>query len=128
MIENIHRGILGTVCFDAKFPTMRKSQEWIVYPVHSGASATRVMIQSNTRIGWVDLISGAVSITPARAGGSYGCHLHLAQNIGRLDFETLFMLSAQIMASAHGDAGRTQNRAIGTDNAGALDVFPHVGA
>lgn len=71
MIENIKKESTGTVSFDGKFKGMRKAQEFIVYPLHSGSSATSVQVQSDTRIGQIDLKSGVVALSPPIASGAY---------------------------------------------------------
>lgn len=119
MIQNIRRSNMGTVCFDGKFDGMRKAQDFIVYPMKE--AETRAMIQSDTRIGWINLDTGKVMLSPPRSGGSYFVHLRLAKGAGALDAEQLLMLKAQIMGSASGMAGT--NGVVYTDNSGALQVF-----
>lgn len=123
MIINIKRSIMGTAEFDGLFLTQKKPQIFLCYPLSSGSRADRVMVQSDKRIGYIDLVNGAVTLSPSRAGGSYQPHLALATPQGILPAEELFMLKAQIFATAHGDAGRSINRVIGTNNAGAIEVF-----
>lgn len=121
MISNIHRNIMGTVSFAGLFPGMRKAQDFIVYPMHEGNDASKAKIQSDTRIGSIDLASGAVLLSPARQGGSYGVHMALAKAVCTLSAEELLMLSAGIFATAHGNAGT--NKIVYTDNSAALEVF-----
>lgn len=121
MISNIRRNRMGTTSFDGKFPGMRKAQDFIVYPMHSGSGATKAKIQSDTRIGSVDMASGAVLMSPPRAGGSYGVHMAFAKVIYTLNTEELLLLKAAIMGSAHGHAGT--NGVVYTDNSAALEVF-----
>jgi hypothetical protein len=124
MISNIHRNCMGTTSFDAKFPGMRKAQDFIVYPMHSGNDATKAMIQSDTRIGFIHMESGTITLSKPRAGGAYGVHLNGAQVVGRLSSENLLMLKAEIFGSAHGNAGT--NGIVYTDNSAAVDVFANV--
>lgn len=123
MISNIRKNNMGTVSFDGLFKPQRQAQDFIVYPRHTGHRTGRIMVQSDKRIGHVDLTTGDVTLSPSRPGGSYGQHLPLATPVGALSAEELFNLKAAIFATAHGDAGRSINRVIGTDNAGALEVF-----
>jgi len=121
MITNIRKNIMGTTSFDGKFDGMRKAQDFIVYPMHSGNAATVAKMQSKTRIGLICLNTGNVRVSPSRAGGSYGVHLAFATHAGKLAAEELFMLKAQIFASANGKAGT--NGIVYTDNSAALEVF-----
>ena len=119
MIENIRKNRMGTVSFDGKFAGMRKAQDFIVYPMKE--AETHAQVQSDTRIGAIDLQSGFVMMSPARQGGSYGVHLALAANVGKLTAEELLMFKAHILATAHGMAGT--NGVVYCDNSGAADVF-----
>jgi len=123
MISNFKKNCMGTAEFDGLFLTQRKPQRFLCYPLHSSDRTGLVCIQSDKRIGYVNLTTGTVCLSPSRAGGSYQPHLALATPQGTLPAEELFMLKAQIFATAHGDAGRSINRVIGTDNAGAMEVF-----
>jgi hypothetical protein len=126
MITNIHKNRMGTVSFDGKFDGMRKAQDFIVYPMHAGNDASRAKIQSDTRIGAVDLNTGAVILSPSRAGGSYGVHMALAKLAGTLSGEELLLLKAGIFGTAHGHAG--SNGIVYTDNSAAVEVFGRVQA
>lgn len=121
MIGNIRRNIMGTVSFDGQFPGMRKPQDFIVYPMHGGNDATTAQVQSDTRIGLINLQSGTVTMSKPRQGGAYGVHLNGAQVIGAVPSGELLLLKAAIMASAHGHAGT--NGIVYTDNSAALEVF-----
>lgn len=123
MLTHIKRGLMGTAEFDGLFKPQRQAQNFVVYPLHAGNPTDRIKVQSDKRIGYIDLSTGAVSLSPSRAGGSYNTHLHLATPVGTLGAEELLLLKAQVFATAHGDAGRSINRVIGTDNSGAIDVF-----
>jgi hypothetical protein len=68
-----HRNIMGTLSFDLKTKGMRKTQEFIVYPISMGD--TKIMIQSDTRIGHINMEDGKGYITPSHSGGAYGVHL-----------------------------------------------------
>jgi hypothetical protein len=121
MLKNIRKNCMGTVSFDGQFPGMRKAQDFIVYPMHAGNDASKAKIQSDTRIGTIDMETGEVVMSPPRAGGSYGVHMMLAKPIGKLSAEELFMLKAGIFGTAHGHAG--SNGIVYTDNSAALEVF-----
>jgi len=121
MITNIRRNCLGTLSFDGKFGTMRKPQDFTLYPIGLGGSTDRLTIQSATRIGYINTENGDVQLTPSRPGGAYFHHLALRQLVGRLPAEELFLLKAKVMDSASGKAGT--NGIVFTDNSGALEVF-----
>lgn len=48
MITNIRKNRIGTVSFDGKFDGMRKSQDFIVYPMHDGNDTSTALVQSDT--------------------------------------------------------------------------------
>lgn len=121
MIENIHKNRMGTVSFDGKFDGMRKAQDFIVYPFHAGNSTDAAKVQSDTRIGLINLTTGEILMSPSRQGGSYGVHLAFAKPAGKLTSEELMLFKAQIAATANGHAGT--NGIVYTDNSGALEVF-----
>ena len=60
-----------------KFPTMRKEEEFIIYPCFPTDKIIR--IQSDRRIAIVDLDIGEIFLSTGRAGGSYNVHLSAAQ-------------------------------------------------
>ena len=114
MISNIRRNIMGTTSFDGLFHGMRKAQDFIVYPMHTEDQAGAAKVQSDTRIGLINLKTGDVAMSKPRAGGAYGVHLSGAQVIGTLPADELLLLKAAIMGSAHGKAGT--NGMVYTDN------------
>lgn len=57
---------MGTVSFAGKFAGMRKAQDFIVYPMQD--SGTRARIQSDNRMGQVDLETGELILSPATSG------------------------------------------------------------
>lgn len=74
---------MGTVSFSGKFTGMRKPQEFIVYPMQD--SGETITIQSNTRIGQIDLSTGALSLSAPHSSGAYFLHLQT----DKLTHETL---------------------------------------
>lgn len=118
-IKNFTKNCMGTVSFDGIFPGMRKEQDFIVYPLPEAVGFIKV--QSDTRIGTINLATGEVSMSPPRAGGAFFKHMCLAKSAGTLTADELLMLKANVMATASGKAGI--NGVIYTDNSGALDVF-----
>jgi hypothetical protein len=120
MISGIRKNIMGTVSFDGKFPGMRKAQDFIVYPMKEWKECV-VTIQSDTRIGFIHLETGTVTLSRPKPGGAYFVHLNGAAVVGRLDAEQLLMLKAGVMGTASGKAGT--NGIVYVDNSAALDVF-----
>lgn len=125
-ITNFKRNCLGTGTFDGKFGTMRKAQDFDVYPINLDGLTLfgllpAVKIQSDTRIGWVVLKSGGVYMSPSISSGAHNQHLQQAKLVDHLDAEELFNFKARIMATASGKAGN--NGVVYTDNSGALEVF-----
>lgn len=120
MIQTIRKNILGTISFTAQFKNMRKAQEFIIYPIKQGESTESVLVQSDTRIGRINLNTGEVIMSPARAGGSYGVHLDFASKIDILSKEDLAGLKFRILQTADKMAG---NSVVYCDNSGADNVI-----
>lgn len=119
MITSIHRNCMGTVSFDGRFQGMRKAQDFIVYPVASAAEFNhRLLVQSDTRIGYIDLHTGVVELAGPYASGAYQPHLAFRKPAGQLNGEQLLMLKAQVASTASEMAG--SNGVIYTNNAGAI--------
>lgn len=121
MISNIHRNIMGTISFDLKAEGMRKAQEFIVYPMNQKTECA--MIQGGTRIGYIQLSTGAILLTPSIRGGAYGVHIGLAKPAGTLTGEQRLMLLAKIAGTSGFDVGRERNGVVGVDNSGAIGVL-----
>ena len=122
-IINTRKNIMGTLSIEAKFNGMKKSQEFIVYPVRANETPDNIKIQSDTRIGRIDLNTGIVTMSPPRAGGSYNVHLMFATAIDTLDREELAGLKFRLIQTADKMAGN--NGVMYTDNSGveAVRVF-----
>ena len=74
-LTNIRKNIMGTISFDLKAKGMRKTQEFILYPVQGKSIADDLMIQSDTRIGYLNLEHKTIRITKGFSGGAYSTHL-----------------------------------------------------
>jgi hypothetical protein len=121
MISNIKPSRMGTIRFDGKFAGMRKPQDFITYPIGTGQDASRAKVQSDTRIGFIDLTDGTVTMSAPVSSGAAFHHLATAKPIDKLTGEELLLLKAKILGTANGHAGT--NGAVFTDNGGAMDVF-----
>lgn len=120
MIESIKRNRMGTVSFKAKFGRMLKPQEFITYAIKEGDDTTKLLIQSDTRIGHIWLKSGIVTMSPPHASGAYGRHLAQATKIDTLTGEELMLLKSHVMASSGAHVGT--NGIVYCDNSGAINV------
>lgn len=122
-IISMRKNIMGTLSIEAKFNGMIKSQEFIIYPIKAGKSPDSLLIQSDTRIGKIDLNTGVVTMSPPRSGGSYSVHLMFATAIDTLDKEELAGLKFRLIQTASSMAGN--NGVMHTDNSGveAVRVF-----
>lgn len=118
MITKYHRNCMGTVSFEAQFPSMRKSQEFIVYPIKTDCPAAK--IQSDTRIGLIHFETGAIVMSAPKAGGAYSPDLAMAKLIGKLDAAELLVFKAQIVTTAGSSVG---THGVTCDNSGAAAVL-----
>ena len=61
-IEKIRTNIMGTISFNMKIEGMRKFQDFIVYPIQKNDSEKVITIQSDTRIGRLNLKIGRAHV------------------------------------------------------------------
>lgn len=120
MIADFRKNCIGTVSFQGKFDGMRKPQVFIVYPMKT--DHTKAMVQSDTRIGIIEMATGRILMSPPRATGSYGVHLVFAKPAGKLDSAELLLLKANIYGTASDKAG-DNGMAVYCDNSAAAKVF-----
>lgn len=120
IISTLHKNIMGMTSFEAKFEGMRKAQEFDVYPIKGGDDAKTVTIQSDTRIGTVNLDTGDVQITRSIPSGAFFHHLALVQPAGKLSTAMLNALKLQVFTTASKRAGE---HFVVSDNSGAAGVF-----
>lgn len=76
-ITNCRKNTMGTASFDGLFPSMRKAEDFIVYPMQD--SGTEIRIQSDHRYGRIDLDSGKGILSARRAQYANGTWLLLCQ-------------------------------------------------
>lgn len=119
MITNCTKNCLGTVSFDGKFQGMRKAQDFIVYPMQD--SGAIVKIQSDTRIGTLDLDSGALVLSQPHASGAYFLHLQ-RDKLSRetLPAEDVQTLRQWIKSTGGPMVGGNNALRIYSDNTGAM--------
>ncbi len=122
MITNCHKNIMGTVSFDGRFANMRKDQDFIVYPMQD--SGPVIKIQSNNRMGQINLDTGELILSPAAK-----CHagfLWLQLSVARktasrevLPAEELQTLRAWIKSTGGLLVGKS---IVKSDNTGAMAI------
>ena len=120
-ISGIHRNIMGTASFMGRFPGMRKAQDFIVYPIQDAMEEAKqfIKIQSETRIGRVNLFDGIGCISQSHQSGAYGVHLST-------DKLTWFVLSREDCMNLKGWIKSTGGTLVGNngvmfcENTGAI--------
>lgn len=120
MIGKISKNIMGTTSFEMKITGMRKMQDFIVYPI---TDATKpLLIQSDTRIGYLDHKTGKGIMSKSHSGGAYFHHLTLdVKQSFELTEMDLSALKMQIFVSADKNAG--DNGVMFTDNSEAINIL-----
>jgi hypothetical protein len=120
-IENISENILGTTSFDMKLSGMRKPQNFDVLPIGKNDTGESIIIQSDKRIGRIDLATGKGKISQSHSSGAYFHHLSLDKmtdfQLSELDTQTLRM---KIFTTANKNVG---NAGVTCDNSGAINVL-----
>jgi hypothetical protein len=120
-ISNYTVGLMGTVNFDATFPGMRKSQKFVVYPLHKESRKLRV--QSNSRWAEIDMDTGEVVLS---ASHNHANSMKLVLDVMKkratmfvMPSSTLNELLSKVRATAGDDVGSSIVR---TNNSGAAFV------
>ena len=117
-ITSIEKNCMGTLDINAKFKGMRKDQEFIIYPISEGADVQKIKIQSDTRIGYINLNNGIVSLCPPVSSGAYNPHLMFVKDVDVLNKSELAGLKFRLIQTADKNAGDNALH-IQTDNLGA---------
>ena len=122
MITNIHTNPLGTISFEGKFSGMRKAQHFTTYPMQD--SGHEVTIQSETRIGTLDLKTGKVIMCKPVSSGAYFHHLAIAKATRKtvetqLDEENRALLVESITGTGGVEVGSSVAKC---DNTGAIGL------
>jgi len=120
-ISNHHRNIMGTLSFDMKVKPMRKTQDFIVYPIDEEGKS-QVTIQSGTRIGIIDLSKKTGVLTKSYPNGAYFHHLSFNK-----ETHTKFVLSDNQVEELVGYIKKTSGKLVGnsvikSDNSGAESI------
>jgi len=116
MIHKIRKNIMGTVSFSAKFPGMRKEQEFIAYPMQD--SGQQIKVQSDTRMGMINFESGKVCMSVPHSGGAYFIHLQTDKlKVFDLSIEEIQTLKMWIKSTGGVSVGSAH---CYSDNTGAI--------
>ena len=116
-ISTIKRNIMGTTSFVMKIKGMRNPQDFIVYPISADQAGQPIMIQSDTRIGFLDLSSGRGLMSQSHANGAYRHHFTMDKKVPFKISETdLQRLKEHISGTAGSSVG---SMGISSDNSGA---------
>jgi len=120
-ISNIKKNRMGTTSFDMKLKGMRKTQDFIVYPISANDTEQEIKIQSDTRIGRLSLITGKGIMSQSHQSGAYAHHLIMDKmNPFEVKAEDLEALKNHIRGTASPMAGN--NGIIFCDNSNADKV------
>lgn len=116
-ISTIKRNIMGTTSFVMKIKGMRNPQDFIVYPISADQAGKPIMIQSDTRFGFLDLSSGRGLMSQSHANGAYSYHFTMDKKVPFKISETdLQRLKDNISDTA---GSRVGSKGIVSDNSGA---------
>lgn len=115
-MKNFRKNSVGTLAFDFQIQGMKKAQEFITYPLSSGNQS--LTIQSDTRIGKIDLESGKGAMSKSHSGGAFFVHLVM-------DTLTRFELSATELQELKSNLKLTSAKGMAIleiENEGILDL------
>lgn len=105
-LTNIRKNIMGTISFDLKVKGMRKTQDFIVYPAQGKSIGQNLTIQSDTRIGYLNLDKKTIRITKGFPGGAYFYHISLTPlSEHDLPEDTAIELELKILGTHSKEAG-----------------------
>lgn len=120
-ILGLKRNIMGTTDIEMKITGMRKPQDFIVYPIGADDAGNVIKIQSETRIGQINLVKGVGVMSQSHQGGAYFVHL-------QMDKLTSFELSEKDLKDLKAFINKTSGSNVGSsiiksDNSGASRIF-----
>ena len=120
-ILGLSRNVMGTTDIEMKITGMRKPQDFIVYPIGKDDAGNVITIQSNTRIGQINLVNGVGVMSQSHSSGAYFVHLQMDKlNSFTISESDLEDIKAQIFRTAGANVG---TRGIVSDNSGASGVY-----
>ncbi len=120
-ILGFSRNVMGTTDIEMKITGMRKPQDFIVYPIGKDDAGSVITIQSDTRIGQINLVKGVGVMSQSHSNGAYFVHL-------QIDKLTSFTVSESDLDDIKSHIFRTAGSNVGTrgivsDNSGASRLF-----
>ena len=120
-ILGLKRNRMGTTDIEMKITGMRKPQDFIVYPIGADDAGNVITIQSDTRIGQINLVKGFGVMSQSHSNGAYFVHL-------QMDKLTSFTMSEKDLKDLKDFINKTSGANVGTrgivsDNSGASGVY-----
>lgn len=124
-ITKIYTNSMGTASFFGKLDKgMRKEQDFSVYPISKDSASKVITIQSDTRIGRIDLETGKGVMSKSHASGAFFVHLQIDQLTHfQLSEGDRSALQVKIFLSSDSNAGKSQNGVVLSDNSGAINIL-----
>ena len=120
-ILGLKKNILGTTDVEMKITGMRKPQRFSVYPIGKDDTDKIITIQSETRIGKIDLSSGRGLMSQSHSNGAYFVHFQMDKltpfTINEKDLKDI---TSHIFRTAGDNVG---SRGIFSDNSGASGIY-----
>ena len=120
-ILGLSKNIMGTTSIEMKISGMRKSQDFSVYPIAKDDTDKIITIQSETRIGKIDLATGRGLMSQSHSNGAYFVHFQMDKltpfTINEKDLKDI---TSHIFRTAGDNVG---SRGIFSDNSGASGVY-----
>ena len=108
-LGNIHKNILGTTSFELRIEGMRKNQDFIVYPIQSNNNRQTIQIQSDTRIGIIDMTTGKGKMSKFHSSGAYDLHLQTDKlkefELRQIDLQALKLFIFTTQSKKAGNSG-----------------------
>jgi hypothetical protein len=124
-VFGLKRNIMGTTDIEMKISGMRKAQDFIVYPIGADDAGNVITIQSDTRIGQINLVKGVGVMSQSHSNGAYFVHLQMDKltpfTISESDLQNI---KSHIFKTAGDNVG---SRGIVSDNSGASRIFAEGG-
>jgi len=120
-ILGLSKNIMGTTDIEMKITGMRKHQDFIVYPIGKDDAGSVITIQSNTRIGQINLVKGVGVMSQSHSSGAYFIHLQMDKLTSfTLTEKDLTDLKLFINKTSSVNAG---NSIVKSDNSGASRIL-----
>ena len=114
---NVKNNIMGTTTLEMKIKGMRKPQNFIVYPISAEQANKPIMIQSDTRFGFLDLSTGEGLMSQSHANGAYSYHFQTDKKVHfKLSETDVQRIKSDLSKKAGSKVG---NSVIFSDNSGA---------